>query len=236
MLTPLANSTTDIDEQRVLARVGRRFIPLAFICYVVAYLDRVNVGFVANELQRDLHLSTTAYGVAAGLFFLSYCLCEVPSNLILERVGARRWIARIMITWGLWPWRRRSRTMRGRSGRALLLGVAEAGFFRNGPLLHILVSGVGARANRRAVHDGGAGRGDPRRAARVDPAARPGFRASRLASGYFSSRASPPSCWCDCPRRADRSSRRRAMAYAGSARVAWAADGRRSRGARLSRS
>ena len=131
MLTPLTvNSTNGIDERRVLARVGRRFIPLAFICYVVAYLDRVNVGFVANELQRDLHLSATAYGIAAGLFFLGYCVFEVPSNVILERVGARRWIARIMITWGLvamattfahnaWTF------MTAR----VLLGVAEAGFF-----------------------------------------------------------------------------------------------------------
>jgi len=119
-----------IDERRILGRVGRRFIPLAFICYVVAYLDRVNVGFVANNLQRDLHLSATAYGAAAGLFFLGYCLFEVPSNLILERVGARRWIARIMITWGLVA----MATTFVRDARMfmvarVLLGVAEAGFF-----------------------------------------------------------------------------------------------------------
>jgi len=119
-----------IDERRILGRVGRRFIPLAFICYVVAYLDRVNVGFVANNLQRDLHLSATAYGAAAGLFFLGYCLFEVPSNLILERVGARRWIARIMITWGLvamaTTFVRDAPTF---MGARVVLGVAEAGFF-----------------------------------------------------------------------------------------------------------
>jgi ACS family tartrate transporter-like MFS transporter len=132
MLSPLSPTpgTAAVDERQVLARVGRRFIPLAFICYVVAYLDRVNVGFVAGELQHDLGLSATAYGVAAGLFFLGYCLFEVPSNLILERVGARRWIARIMITWGLvamatifvynaWTF----------MAARVLLGVAEAGFF-----------------------------------------------------------------------------------------------------------
>ncbi len=119
-----------IDERRVLARVSRRFIPLVFVCYVVAYIDRVNVGFVATELQHDLGLSGTAYGFAAGLFFLGYCLFEVPSNLILEHVGARRWIARIMITWGLvamattfahdaWTF----------MAARVLLGVAEAGFF-----------------------------------------------------------------------------------------------------------
>ncbi|HEY2433478.1 MAG TPA: MFS transporter [Vicinamibacterales bacterium] len=121
---------TLVDEQRVMARVTRRFVPLAFICYVVAYLDRVNVGFAAGELQRDLGLSATAYGVAAGLFFLGYCVCEVPSNIILERIGARRWIARIMITWGLVA----MATMFVRDARTfmiarVLLGVAEAGFF-----------------------------------------------------------------------------------------------------------
>ncbi len=91
----------EAQRKRVIGRVTRRIIPFAFICYVVAYIDRVNVGFAAEELQRDLHLSDTAYGFGAGLFFLGYCLFEVPSNLILERVGARRWIARIMIGWGI---------------------------------------------------------------------------------------------------------------------------------------
>ena len=119
-----------VDERRVLSRVSRRFVPLAFICYVVAYLDRVNVGFVATELQVDLGLSATAYGLAAGLFFLGYCIFEVPSNLMLERVGARRWIARIMITWGLVAMA--TTFVRGPASfmiARVLLGVAEAGFF-----------------------------------------------------------------------------------------------------------
>ena len=124
------STSAPVDERRVLARVSRRFIPLAFVCYVVAYLDRVNVGFVANELQHDLGLSATGYGIAAGLFFLGYCLFEVPSNLILERVGARRWIARIMITWGLVAM---ATTFVGSAwafmAARVLLGVAEAGFF-----------------------------------------------------------------------------------------------------------
>jgi len=131
MLAPLSTrSVNTVDERRVLARVSRRFIPLAFVCYVVAYLDRVNVGFVAGELQHDLGLSATTYGVAAGLFFLGYCVFEVPSNLILERVGARRWIARIMITWGLVAM---ATTFVGSAwafmAARVLLGVAEAGFF-----------------------------------------------------------------------------------------------------------
>jgi ACS family tartrate transporter-like MFS transporter len=116
--------------QRVLARVRRRFLPLAFICYVVAYIDRVNIGFAATALQRDLGLGSTGYGLAGGLFFLGYCLFEIPSNLILERVGARRWIARIMITWGVVS----MATMLVRDGWSfmaarVMLGIAEAGFF-----------------------------------------------------------------------------------------------------------
>jgi ACS family tartrate transporter-like MFS transporter len=122
--------TDGVDERLVMRRVTRRFIPLAFVCYVVAYLDRVNVGFVATELQRDLGLSATGYGVAAGLFFLGYCAFEVPSNMILERVGARRWIARIMITWGLVAMG--TMFVRGATSfmaARVLLGIAEAGFF-----------------------------------------------------------------------------------------------------------
>ena len=91
-------------QQQTLARVWRRLIPFSFVCYVVAYIDRVNIGFAATELQRDLGLSPTAYGFGAGLFFLAYCLFEIPSNLLLERVGARRWIARILIGWGWSRW------------------------------------------------------------------------------------------------------------------------------------
>jgi len=114
----------------VLSRVTRRLAGFGFICYVVAYLDRVNIGFAASALRHDLHLSGSAYGVGAGLFFVGYCLFEIPSNLILERVGARLWIARIMILWGLVS----IATMFVRGGATfyaarVLLGVAEAGFF-----------------------------------------------------------------------------------------------------------
>jgi len=113
-----------------MARVRRRFLPFAFLCYLVAYIDRVNVGFVATALQRELNISATGYGLAAGLFFLGYCLFEIPSNLILDRVGARRWIARIMIGWGVVS----MGTMFVRDGPTfmiarVLLGIAEAGFF-----------------------------------------------------------------------------------------------------------
>jgi MFS transporter, ACS family, tartrate transporter len=118
------------DRKRVIAHVTRRLIPFAFLCYVVAYVDRVNVGFAAQALQRDLNLSDTAYGFGAGLFFLGYCLFEVPSNLILERVGARRWIARIMIVWGFVSMATMFVTgQKSFYAARVLLGLAEAGFF-----------------------------------------------------------------------------------------------------------
>jgi ACS family tartrate transporter-like MFS transporter len=123
-------SETDPLARETVSRVIRRLIPFIFICYVVAYIDRVNIGFAAEELQRDLGLSAAVFGLGGGLFFLGYCLFEIPSNLILERVGARIWIARIMVVWGIV-----SMGMILVSDRAsfytvrVLLGVAEAGFF-----------------------------------------------------------------------------------------------------------
>src|SRR3981189_839413 len=83
------------------SKVTWRLIPFLFVCYVVAYLDRVNVGFAKLQMLADLKFSETVYGLGAGIFFIGYFLFEVPSNVILHRVGARLWIARIMITWGL---------------------------------------------------------------------------------------------------------------------------------------
>jgi len=116
--------------EATLAKVGWRLVPFLGLLYFVAFLDRVNVGFAALTMNQDIGLSAAAYGLGAGIFFVGYVLFEVPSNLVLARVGARRWIARIMITWGLVS-----------AGMALvqtpmqfyvlrfLLGVAEAGFF-----------------------------------------------------------------------------------------------------------
>lgn len=108
----------------------RHLLPLLFALYVVAYLDRINVGFAAADMNRDLGLSSGQYGLLSGIFFVGYFLFEIPSNLILHRIGARTWIARILITWGLIA------LLTGfvRSAPQLyaarfLLGVAEAGFF-----------------------------------------------------------------------------------------------------------
>ena len=88
-------------ESAIYAKVTRRLMPLLFISYVVAYLDRVNVGFAKLQMLKDLQFSDTVFGLGAGIFFIGYFLFEIPSNIILHRVGARIWIARIMISWGL---------------------------------------------------------------------------------------------------------------------------------------
>src|SRR3954471_18767696 len=87
-----------LDERQVLAKIRRRLIPFMFLLYIVSYIDRVNVGFAALQMNRDLGLSASVFGLGSGIFFIGYFLFEVPSNLIMERIGARLWIARIMIT------------------------------------------------------------------------------------------------------------------------------------------
>ncbi|WP_414442805.1 MFS transporter [Burkholderia sp. 22PA0106] len=117
-------------EAATYRKVTLRLAPLLMLCYVVAYLDRVNVGFAKLQMATALNLSDTVYGLGAGIFFFGYFLFEVPSNIILHRLGARVWIARIMITWGVI-----SAAMMFVTTPAMfyvmrfLLGIAEAGFF-----------------------------------------------------------------------------------------------------------
>ena len=117
-------------EKATIRRVTLRLMPFLMVCYFFALLDRVNVGFAALQMNKDLGLSPTVFGFGASLFFVSYFLVEVPSNLALERFGARRWIARIMITWGMV-----SACMAFVVGpnsfyvMRFILGAAEAGFF-----------------------------------------------------------------------------------------------------------
>src|SRR6516165_3302905 len=113
-----------------LRKVTLRLIPFLFILYIVAWLDRVNVGFAGLQMNADLGFSSTAFGFGSGVFFLGYCLFEVPSNLVLHRVGARRWISRIMISWGVIS----AAMMFVRTASTFyvlrfLLGAAKAGFF-----------------------------------------------------------------------------------------------------------
>ncbi|WP_118180462.1 MFS transporter [Paraburkholderia phosphatilytica] len=141
----------------VFRRITWRFMPLLFASYVAAYLDRVNVGFAKLQMLSSLHFSEAAYGLGAGLFFIGYFLFEVPSNLLMHRVGARRWIARIMISWAVLTmataW---IRTPVMFYFVRFLLGVAEAGFFpgmilyltywfpshRRGRMVAILMAGI----------------------------------------------------------------------------------------------
>ena len=88
-------------ERTTMARVTWRLLPFLLLLYIISWLDRVNVGFAKLQLNTDLGFSETIYGIGAGIFFVGYGLCEIPSNLLLVRFGARVWIARIMITWGL---------------------------------------------------------------------------------------------------------------------------------------
>lgn len=121
--------TNDL-ETRVLRKITYRIVPFIMLLYFIAFLDRVNIGFAALTMNQDLGFSSTIYGIGAGIFFLGYFLFEVPSNLILDKVGARIWIARVMISWGIV-----SGLMAFVQGTTsfytlrFLLGVAEAGFF-----------------------------------------------------------------------------------------------------------
>ena len=118
-----------VDAKALYRRITWRLIPYLFLLYIVAYMDRVNVGFAAMDMQLQLHFSNTVYGTGAGIFFLGYALFDLPSNLVLRRVGTRIWIARIMISWGLIA----ACMMFVASPRSFyamrfLLGVGEAGF------------------------------------------------------------------------------------------------------------
>ncbi len=127
---PDRDQTNAALERSAMRKAYIRLLPYCFVLYILCYIDRINVSFAALTMNKDLGLTAYIYGLAAGAFFWGYCLLEVPSNIILERVGARPWIARIMITWGICsaatafavgPW--------SFFGIRVLLGIAEAGLF-----------------------------------------------------------------------------------------------------------
>jgi len=128
MDTVFSSEVDTVVRKSAYRKIAFRLMPFLMLCYFCAYLDRVNVGFAKLQMMSDLQFSEAVYGLGAGIFFIGYFLCEVPSNIVLHKVGARRWIARIMITWGIlsgcfafvqteWQFY----TLR------FLLGVAEAG-------------------------------------------------------------------------------------------------------------
>ena len=129
-MLPGTSPTDTAAESLAYRRVTQRLIPFLFCCYGAAYLDRVNIGFAKLQMLSALRFSETVYGLGAGIFFIGYFLFEIPSNIILHKVGARRWIARVMLTWGLIS----AAMVFVRTPTVFyilrfLLGVAEAGFF-----------------------------------------------------------------------------------------------------------
>jgi ACS family tartrate transporter-like MFS transporter len=137
-------------ESAVIARLTRRLMPFLFLLYIVAYLDRINVGFAALQMQEQLHFNDAVYGLGAGIFFAGYFLFQLPSNLVLVRVGPRRWIAVIMLLWGIVS----SSTMLVHTAGGFyilrfLLGATEAGFFPG--IILYLKNWFPATARARAV-------------------------------------------------------------------------------------
>jgi sugar phosphate permease len=120
----------DASEDAAYRKAAWRILPLLLLCYLLAYLDRVNVGFAKLQMSDDLHFSEAVYGLGAGIFFIAYFLVEIPSNLILHKVGARLWIARIMISWGvISSCMAFVTTPTSFYVMRFLLGLAEAGFY-----------------------------------------------------------------------------------------------------------
>jgi len=120
--------TTELDD--TYRKIAWRLIPFMFVCYLFNYIDRVNVGFAKLQMLDDLGMSETVYGLGAGIFFIGYLACGVPSNLILQRLGARRWVAVMMVAWGLCSTALMFvQTPTGFYTLRFLTGAAEAGFF-----------------------------------------------------------------------------------------------------------
>ena len=152
-MTQIATSPFGVEadasaQDSLFHKVTLRLVPFLFICYLGAYLDRVNVGFAKLQMQQDLGFSETVYGLGAGMFFIGYVLFEVPSNIILHRVGARLWLARVMLTWAVIS----AATAFVKTPTAFytmrfILGIAEAGFIP-GVLLYLTLWFPSARRGR----------------------------------------------------------------------------------------
>jgi ACS family tartrate transporter-like MFS transporter len=145
-----AETDSDAIGKSANRKAGLRLIPLIGIGYGLAYIDRLNLSFASLKMNRDLHFSASVYGLGAGLFFIGYALFEIPSNLLLLRFGAKRWLARIMFTWGLLAAAMMFvRTPLEFNVLRFLLGVAEAGFFPG--VIYYLTIWFPARRRARAV-------------------------------------------------------------------------------------
>jgi ACS family tartrate transporter-like MFS transporter len=143
-----------------MRKIYLRLLPFAVLSYFLAYIDRINVSFAGLTMRDDLNMSAAAFGFALGTFYWGYFIFEVPSNLIMEKVGARLWIARIMITWGILAGI--TATVTGSTSFGIvrfLLGVAEAGFFPGILLFYLLVPELSPCPHRLGLSDRVAGGG-----------------------------------------------------------------------------
>jgi ACS family tartrate transporter-like MFS transporter len=148
-LRPVASNPESIGMS-AKRKAAWRLLPVISVGYLLAYMDRINISFAALRMNNDLHFSATVYGLGAGLFFIGYALCEVPSNLMLLRFGPRRWLARIMLSWGLLAaGMMLVRTPLQFYVMRLLLGIAEAGFFPG--IIYYLTLWFPANMRARAV-------------------------------------------------------------------------------------
>jgi D-galactonate transporter len=147
-MPPVGRLSASSAQDSLFSKITWRLVPFLFLCYLGAYLDRVNVGFAKLQMQKELGLSETVYGLGAGIFFIGYVLFEVPSNIILHKVGARLWLARVMLTWAIIS----AGTAFIKTPTAFyimrfLLGMAEAGFIP-GVLLYLTLWFPAARRGR----------------------------------------------------------------------------------------
>ena len=188
------NKTVEI-EHRVINKLFRRLIIFLFILFVFSFLDRINIGFAGLTMGKDLGLTSTMFGLAATLFYVTYVMCGIPSNMMLAKIGARRWIAGIMVVWGVAS----TCTMFATSPETLyllrmLVGIAEAGFFG---LSDLVVPGISSGQSQCLIYDSDASHYD----AGIDP-----FRlhsglgwtveSKRLAMALFAGRSAIGHSWC----------------------------------------
>src|SRR6476661_619230 len=147
---PTAEAIDDSVGRSAIRKASLRLIPVIGLGYGCAYIDRANISFASLQMNQDLHFSASVYGFGAGLFFLSYAACEVPSNLLLFRFGARKWLARIMFTWGLLSMGMLLvKTPIQFYAMRFALGIAEAGFFPG--IIYYLSRWFPARQRSRAI-------------------------------------------------------------------------------------
>src|SRR5437773_9422576 len=130
MMNREIDTRTDAVEARTIRKVRTRILPFLFLLYIICFLDRINIGFAALTMNKELAITSQQFGLVAGIFFLGYFLFEIPSNLLLHKLGARIWIARILITWGILAMLTGLvQSVDQLYAVRFLLGLAEAGYF-----------------------------------------------------------------------------------------------------------